>query len=149
MRFLVGLCVAGAGLATGCGLVGDAQAQFVNSPPPPPPPVFNPSTPHTVPQPSYTPITPRTPVSPATPAIVPQYEVTPTVRAARRASVVQTSPVERRRHRIVVRPALKAYPVVCGYAGCVRTYPWAFPCQYYSAYCGPLFSYRSYAWYRS
>jgi hypothetical protein len=23
----------------------------------------------------------------------------------------------------------------CGYLGCVRTYAWAFPCQYYSRYC--------------
>jgi hypothetical protein len=30
----------------------------------------------------------------------------------------------------------------CSYLGCVRTYPWAFPCQYYSRYCYPLGYYR-------
>ena len=32
---------------------------------------------------------------------------------------------------------VKKNPIVCGYLGCVRTYPWAFPCQYYSRYCLP------------
>ncbi len=39
--------------------------------------------------------------------------------------------------KIVVRKS----PIVCGYLGCVRTYPWAYPCQYYSSYCYP------YGWY--
>jgi hypothetical protein len=25
---------------------------------------------------------------------------------------------------------VKKSPIVCGYLGCVRTYPWTFPCQY-------------------
>jgi hypothetical protein len=25
----------------------------------------------------------------------------------------------------------------CSHLGCVRTYAWAFPCQYYSRYCFP------------
>jgi hypothetical protein len=40
---------------------------------------------------------------------------------------------------------MKKSPIVCGYLGCVRTYPWAFPCQYYSSYC---YLYRPpYGWY--
>ena len=35
----------------------------------------------------------------------------------------------------------------CGYLGCVRLYPWAFPCQYYSAYCYPYGYYQRYGWY--
>jgi hypothetical protein len=38
-------------------------------------------------------------------------------------------------------------PIVCGYLGCVRTYPWAFPCQYYSSYCylyGPPYGWYGY-----
>jgi hypothetical protein len=132
-------------------LIEHAHAQFVNPPPPPPPPVFNPSTPNIVPQPSYRPISPTTPISPATPSTVPEYQVAPTTtRAQRRASVVETPAVQQpRRHRIVVRPRRTSYSVACGYDGCVRTYPWAFPCQYYSSYCGPLVSYRPYGWYRS
>jgi hypothetical protein len=131
-------------------LIEPVQAQFVNPPSPPPPPVFNPSTPNTVPQPSYRPITPTAPISPVTPTDVPAYQVAPTTTHARRpTSVVETRAVQHPRHRIVVRPRLKSYSVVCGYYGCVRTYPWAFPCQYYSSYCGPLVSYRPYGWYRS
>jgi hypothetical protein len=123
-------------------LIAHAQAPFVNSPPPPPPPVFNPSTPNTVPQPSYRPISPARPS--AIPDIMPDYPVTPAARTYRRTSVAQTRPVHHR-HRIVV-PA--SYSVACGWAGCVRTYPWAFPCQYYSSYCYPYPYYRPYAWYR-
>jgi hypothetical protein len=42
---------------------------------------------------------------------------------------------------------LKNSPVVCGYLSCVRTYRWAFPCQYYSSYCylyGPPFAWYGY-----
>ena len=42
--------------------------------------------------------------------------------------------------------AVKKSPIVCGYLGCVRTYPWAFPCQYYSRYCYPYDYYHG--WYR-
>ncbi|HEX8808578.1 MAG TPA: hypothetical protein VF760_06250 [Xanthobacteraceae bacterium] len=44
--------------------------------------------------------------------------------------------------KIVVRKS----PIVCGYLGCVRTYPWAFPCQYYSLYCP--YPYWPNGWYR-
>jgi hypothetical protein len=30
---------------------------------------------------------------------------------------------------------VKKSPIACGYLGGVRTYPWAFPCQYYSSHC--------------
>ena len=43
--------------------------------------------------------------------------------------------------------AVKKSPIVCGYLGCVRTYPWAFPCQYYSSYCylyGPPYGWYGY-----
>jgi hypothetical protein len=147
VRFLMGATAIAFGV-----LIEPAQAQFVNPPPPPPPPVFNPSSPNTVPQPSYRPIAPTTPISPSTSTDVPGYQVAPaTAPSPRRSSVAKTSPVQPqpRRHRIVVRPAFRSYSVVCGYDGCVRTYPWAFPCQYYSSYCGPLVSYRPYGWYRS
>ena len=42
---------------------------------------------------------------------------------------------------------VKKSPIACGYLGCVRTYPWAFPCQYYSSYCylyGPQFGWYGY-----
>jgi hypothetical protein len=45
--------------------------------------------------------------------------------------------------KIVVRKS----PIVCGYLGCVRTYPWAFRCQYYSSYCylyGPPYGWYGY-----
>src|SRR5262249_41668909 len=51
-----------------------------------------------------------------------------------------------RGHYIVVRPSLGSYS--CGYLGCVRLYAWAFPCQYYSAYCYPYGYYQRYGWYR-
>ena len=141
LRLLMG----GAAIVCGaCALIARAQAQFVNSPPPPPPPppVFNPSIPYTVPQPSYRPISPTTPN--AVGGVIPDYPVTRTARTYRQASAPATRSVRHRR-RIVV-PA--SYPVACGYYGCVRTYPWAFPCQYYSSYCYPYPYYRPYAWYR-
>src|SRR5262249_22494981 len=126
LRLLMG----GAAIVCGaCVLIARAQAQFVNSPPPPPPPVFNPSTPYTVPQPSYRPISPTTPS--AAGGVIPDYPVARTAPTYRQASVPATRSVRHRR-RIVV-PA--SYPVACGYYGCVRTYPWAFPCQFYSSYC--------------
>jgi len=139
LRLLMG----GAAIVCGaCALIARAQAQFVNSPPPPPPPVFNPSIPYTVPQPSYRPISPTTPN--AVGGVIPGYPVTRTARTYRQASAPATRSVRHRR-RIVV-PA--SYSVACGYYGCVRTYPWAFPCQYYSSYCYPYPYYRPYAWYR-
>jgi hypothetical protein len=42
---------------------------------------------------------------------------------------------------------VKKSPIVCGYLGCVRTYPWTFPCQYYGSYCylyGPPYGWYGY-----
>jgi hypothetical protein len=38
-------------------------------------------------------------------------------------------------HRYRHHSALVTYS--CSQLGCVRTYSWAFPCQYYSRYCFP------------
>jgi hypothetical protein len=143
-------------------LIEHAQAQqYVPPAPPPRPPVLNPSSPNTVPQPSYTPLAPSTPsTTPATlsaapnvvPRAVPNAEVTPPVseqhlqtsaRSERRASVVKTHPLYH--HRVIAIPAIYH----CGWYGCVRTEPWAFPCQYYSTYCHPYPDYyRRYGWNR-
>jgi cytoskeletal protein RodZ len=142
------LMVGCAVVLSACVLIKHAQAQFVNPPPPPPPPVFNPSSPNTVPQPSYKPLTPSTPsTTPSTPSTVPSGEVTSpgneeppstTARSERRASFEKTRSVHHHRAR--------ATPVTyrCGYLGCVRTYAWAFPCQYYSTYCP--YGYYRYGW---
>ena len=131
-----------------CVLIKHAQAQFVNSPPPPPPPVVNPSSPNTVPQPSYRPLTPSTPsITPTTPSTIPSVEVSSpvsenpprtTARLRRRASFEKTRSIHHHRAR--------ATPVTyrCGNFGCVRTYAWAFPCQYYSTYCP--YGYYRYGW---
>ena len=123
-------------------LIEHAQAQpgYVPPPTPLPPPVLNPSSPYTVPQPRYQPITPTTPsATPSTPSTVPSGEVTPPVSEeapsitarSERTSVAKTRSVHHHRGR----STLVTYS--CGYLGCVRTYPWAFPCQYYSRYCFP------------
>jgi hypothetical protein len=148
-RFLVG---GYAVVFVGCVLIKHAQAQFVNPPSPLPPPVFNPSSPNTVPQPSYRPVTPSTPsTTPSTSSGVPLSEVTSPVnerlpRTAARShqgtSVAKTRSVHRHRGR----STLVTYS--CSYLGCVRTEPWAFPCQYYSRYCYPYGYYRPYGWYR-
>jgi hypothetical protein len=138
------------------GLIELAQAQqgYVPPPTPPPPPVFNPSNPGTVPQPSYKPITPSTPsIAPSTPSNVPSTEVTQPSKEEPASTTAQseqeaTTRTVHHHHRgryIVVRPSLGSYS--CGYLGCVRLYPWAFPCQYYSAYCYPYGYYRRYGWY--
>jgi len=124
-----------------CVLVENAQAQYAPPPTPLPPPVFNPSSPNTVPQPSYKPITPTTPsTTPSTPSTVPSGEVTSpaheeppstTARSEQPTSVAKTRSIHHHRGR----STLVTYS--CGYLGCVRTYPWAFPCQYYSRYCYP------------
>jgi hypothetical protein len=131
-------------------LIEHAQAQpgYVPPPTPLPPPVFNPSNPGTVPQPPYTPITPTTPsTTPSTPSPVPSGEVTSpaneeppstTARSERQTSVAKTRSVHHHRGR----STLVTYS--CGYLGCVRTYGWAFPCQYYSRYCYPYDYYRPY-----
>jgi len=145
-QLLVGGCAVAFSL---CDLIEPAQAQATYVPPPPTQsPTLNPSNPGTVPQPSYRPITPSTPsISPTTPSTVPSVETTPpaneqpsiestTTRGSERTSDAETRTVHAHHHRghyIVVRPSLGSYS--CGDLGCVRTYAWAFPCQYYSRYC--------------
>jgi hypothetical protein len=140
----------GAGGGVGGGGAGGARGgATVPSAPPStpsaPPPVVNPSSPNTVPQSSYTPIAPSTPgttpgTTPSTPSTASSGEVTSpanekpqntTARSERRASVAKKRLVHHHR----VRAALVTYS--CGYLGCARTYPWAFPCSYYSRYCFP------------
>ena len=150
-------------LVSGCavvfGLIELAQAQpgYVPPPPPLPPPTLNPSNPGTVPQPSYRPITPSTPsITPSTQSTVPSVEVTPPANeehppstTAQSERTSETRTVHHHHHRghyIVVGPSLGSYS--CGYLGCVRLYAWAFPCQYYSAYCYPYGYYQRYGWYR-
>jgi hypothetical protein len=118
-----------------CVLIEHAQAQpgYVPRPTPLPPPVLNPSSPYTVPQPRYQPITPTTPSTvPNSEVRSPVSEEAPstTARSEREASITKTRSVHRH-HR--GRSTLVTYS--CGYLGCVRTYAWAFPCQYYSRYC--------------
>jgi hypothetical protein len=136
-----------------CVLIEHAQAQpgYVPPSPPPPPPVFNPSSPNTVPQPSYTPVAPSTPgTTPSAPTTIPSTEVTS---PANEGPAVTTAPSERRASVAKTRPAhhyrAARTPVIyrCGWYGCVRTEPWAFPCQYYSTYCYPYgYYYRRYSW---
>ena len=148
MRFkriaLAQLFVAGCAIAFGaCVLIEHAQAQpgYVPPPTPLPPPVLNPSSPYTVPQPRYQPITPTTPSTvPSEPSTIPSGEVT--------SPVSEETP---RKTRSVHHHRGRSTPVTysCGYLGCVRTYPWAFPCQYYSTYCYPYeYYYRRYGRYR-
>src|SRR6516165_6687188 len=119
-------------------LIEFAQAQpgYVPPPTPLPPPVLNPSNPGTVPQPSYRSITP------STRSTVPLSEVTPPANEE-----PSTRTVHHHHHRgryIVIGPSLGSYS--CGYLGCVRLYPWAFPCQYYSRYCLPYGYMASAVW---
>ena len=137
-----------------CVSIEHAQAQpgYVPPPTPLPPPVLNPSSPNTVPQPSYRPITPTTPSTiPSPPSTVPSGEVrspeseeapSTTARSEQEESVAKTRSVHHHRGR----SAPVSYR--CGWFGCVRTYAWAFPCQYYSTYCYPYGYYRPYGWYR-
>jgi hypothetical protein len=130
-QLLVGGCAVVFGA---CILIGNPRAQpgYVPRPTPPPAPVLNPSSPYTVPQPSYTPL------APAKPSVVPGYVVTspkserlPRTAARSHPTVVEKTRSVRRHHR----PRSTPVSYSCGYLGCVRTYPWAFPCQYYSTYC--------------
>jgi len=117
-------------------------------------PTVNPSSPNTVQQPSYTPTTPSTSSAPLTPSATPSTSsAVPSgdVAAPANESAPSTTPSERRatvartrwaHHRHRGRPALVTYS--CSYLGCVRTYPWAFPCRYYSRYCYPYGYYRPY-----
>jgi hypothetical protein len=116
-------------------------------------PTVNPSSPNTVQQPSST--TPSTSTGPSAPSTTPSASSggVPSGRVTGPAdeSAPSTTPSERRasvaktrwaRHRHHGRPALVTYS--CSYLGCVRTYPWAFPCRYYSRYCYPYGYYRPY-----
>ena len=140
-----------------CVLIEHAQAQpgYVVRPTPLPPPVFNPSNPGTVPQPSYRPITPSTPsTTPSIPSDVPSDEVTsPTIPRRQATSPVNEEPArseQRARTRSVHHHRGRSTPesYSCGYLGCVRTYAWAFPCQYYSRYCYLYGYYQPHGWYR-
>jgi hypothetical protein len=121
-------------------------------------PVTNPSSPSTVTQPSYTPSTrsSTTPSPGTTPSTSSNTAPTPstapnettsvgnekpastTAGSERRRSVGRSRAVHRR-HR--GRLTLVTYG--CSHLGCVRTYAWAFPCQYYSRYCAPLYDYAA------
>jgi hypothetical protein len=135
-----------------------AQQQFVPPPPPappPPPPVFNPPSPNrTVPQPSYTPVAPTTPgaapgndiTPPATPAETPPAtETQPSTKPqeSEETPAAQTHIAHHRyyRGRRVAPVVYRCGPHDWGFYGCVRTYTWAFPCQYYSAYCYPYYGF--------
>ena len=150
----------------GYALIEHAQAQqssVPSGPAPTPPtqsPTLNPSSPSTVQQPSYTPSTTpstrsTTPLSntpstssgtaPTTPSSVSNDEATSaphetpahtTARSERRRSVARI-PSAHHHYRYHSAPVTYA----CESLGCVRTYAWAFPCQYYSRYCAPLYGY--------
>ena len=117
-------------------------------------PTVNPSSPTTVQQPGYTPSTTPSTLSTAplssTPSTssgtTPNGEATSapnensastTARSERQTSVAKTRSAHHHRYR--GRSALVTY--ACGPLGCVRAYAWAFPCQYYSRYCAPLYNY--------
>jgi len=156
---LAQILVCGCAVAfSACILIKHAQAQpgYVPPPAPLPPPVLNPSNPGTVPQPSYTPSAPSAPsITPTTPSTVPSSEVTPPANEGHPSTTAQSEQSSETRtvhyhhhhrtHFIGLGPALGSYS--CGYLGCVRLYPWAFPCQYYSAYCYPYGYYQRYDWY--
>ena len=119
-------------------------------------PVTNPSSPSTVTQPSYTPST-RSSTTPSpgttpstsstTPSTAPNDEATSagnekpasTNTGSERRRSVGRSRLVHRHHR--GRATLVTYG--CSHLGCVRTYAWAFPCQYYSRYCAPLYDYAA------
>jgi hypothetical protein len=158
-RIALAQLLVGAFAFSACVLIELAQAQpgYVPPPTPLPPPVLNPSNPGTVPQPSYRPITPSTPsTTPSRQSTVPSSEVTPSTNEEHPSTTVQSEQEatprtvhhhHHRGHYIVVGPSLGSYS--CGDLGCVRLYLWAFPCQYYSAYCYPYPDYyRRYGWYR-
>ena len=122
-----------------------------SAPPPTTPtqsPTVNPSTRNTVQQPSSRSVSPSTPsttpstpsATSSTPGSAPTGEATSrandetpstTARSERAASRTKNRSVHYRHHRYSSRPDIYA----CSHLGCVRTYAWAFPCQYYSRYC--------------
>jgi hypothetical protein len=135
-----------------CVLFGHAQAQQPSVPtgpvpaPPTQSPVVNPSNPGTAQQPSYTPLQSSTPsTTPSTPSGAPSGELTPgheatpstTVRSERSTSAANTRPIHHHYYYHHHRGRLPLETYSCSHLGCVRTYAWAFPCQYYSRYCYP------------
>src|SRR5690348_3616311 len=138
-----------------CVLTGYAQAQQSSAPaasapgpapaPPTQSPTVNPSNPGTAQQPSYKSLSPSapstTPASPnttsSTPSTVPNTAATSP--ANEEPSTETTAQSERHRakphpvHRYRRHPAVATYS--CSHLGCVRSYAWAFPCQYYSRSC--------------
>lgn len=151
--FVVGSVVFG-----DCGLIDRAQAQpgYVPPPTPLPPPVLNPSNPNTVQQPSYTPLTPSAPsTAPSAPSTIPSIpstrrEVTPPANEEPKSTSEENAsgqserqgPIAKKRWVHHHRGPSTLVTYSCGYLGCARTYPWAFPCQYYSRYC-PLYGYAA------
>jgi hypothetical protein len=125
-QLLLGGCVV---LVAASLLVRPAHTQpGVSYPNPPTQSVSVPSSAYTVPQQASTPL----PYAP--PSSAPAHMLTSPMSVPRTAAaaygggyVVETRP---NRHRM-----LESYSAACGYLGCVRTYSWAFPCQYYSRYC--------------
>jgi hypothetical protein len=149
-RIAVTLLLLG-GSMLGDGLIEQAQAQAPSVPAAPPPttptqsPTVNPSNPSSVQQPSYRPLSPSTPSTttstPSTttsaPTTVPTNENTTPPTTKNTASERETSAAKTRTvHRHHPRHAT-AVTYGCSHLGCVRTYTWAFPCQYYSRYCFP------------
>jgi hypothetical protein len=152
-RIAVTLLLLG-GPMLGGGLIEHAQAQAPSVPAAPPPttptqsPTVNPSNPSSAQQPSYRPLSPSTPSTTtstpskatSTPSTAPTNESTnpPNERPAstNAPSEQETSAKRRTVHKHYPRHAT-AVTYGCSHLGCVRTYAWAFPCQYYSRYCFP------------
>jgi hypothetical protein len=142
-RIAVTLLLLG-GSMLGGGLIEQAQAQAPSVPSAPPPttptqsPTVNPSKPSSAQQPSYRPLSPSTPSTttstPGTTTSTPSTTPPATTNTAseRETSVAKTRTVHRHHP-----PHATAVTYGCSHWGCVRTYAWAFPCQYYSRYCFP------------
>lgn len=137
------------GSMLGGGLIAHAQAQQPSAPAAPPPttptqsPTVNPSNPGTTQQPSYRPLSPPPPSSStpgrttSTPSTVPSNESTTNEQpASTNAPSERETSTAKTVHKHYPRHAT-AMTYACSYLGCVRTYAWAFPCQYYSRYCFP------------
>jgi hypothetical protein len=150
--------------------IGHAQAQQSSSPssgvapsgpaptPPTQSPVTNPSTPNTVTQPSYAPSTPsRSSTTPSQSSSTPSgSSATPSAPSGQATSVENEKPASTNARPERRTPAARSRSVhhhyrgrstsltyACSHLGCVRTYAWAFPCQYYSRYCAPLYDYAA------
>jgi hypothetical protein len=146
-RIALALVLLGGWVFGDCGRIEHAQAQQPSAPAAPPPtpptqsPTVNPSNPTTVQQPSYRPVSPSTPsTTTSTPSTVPSGQSTAPANeqpASTTTPSEQKTSVAKKRavHHYRRRPTVLTYS--CGHSGCVRTYSWAFPCQYYSRYCSP------------